>query len=313
MKKIVTIGGGTGQYTLLRGLKKYDVELSAVVSMMDNGGNTGQLRTEFGVLATGDLRNCVLALADETELKDMIRLFEYRFPKTNGVLSDYSLGNMILTALNNLEGDMAKGVEIFLNILGIKGKIFPVTLNDSHLYAETLDGKKLSGQVEVSYPEKNAKIKNVWLEPETYIYKKTADAIRDADLIVFCPGDLYGSLIPNFLVKGFKEVLKESKAKLVYISNLVTKQGNYDFKLSDFVEEIEKYAGKKIDFVISNTKKPSEKIVDKYREEDCAFVEPNLDDNRILKEELLEEIFSGGKTVARHNSEKTAKMIMGLI
>lgn len=313
MKKVVTIGGGTGQYTLLRGLKNYDVNLSAVVSMFDNGGNTGKLRVEFGVLPTGDLRNCILALCDEIELKDIMKLFEFRFPKTNWVLSDYSLGNMILTALNEIEGDIAKGVKTCLNILGIKGQIFPVTLDNTHLFGETFNGKKLFGQSEVSYPEVNEKIKRVWLEPESYIYNKTADAIRDADLIVLCPGDLYGSLIPNFLVRGFKESLNESRAKIVCVTNLVTKQGNYGFKISDFVEEIEKYLGKKIDCVICNTKKPTQNIVDKYREENSHFVEPDINGERVIRDELLEEIFSGGKIVVRHNPEKTAKIIMGLL
>ena len=313
MKKVVTIGGGTGQYTLLRGLKNYDVNLSAVVSMFDNGGNTGKLRVEFGVLPTGDLRNCILALCDEIELKDIMKLFEYRFPKTNGVLSDYSLGNMILTALNEIEGDIAKGVKTCLNILGIKGQIFPVTLDNTHLFGETFDGRKLSGQVEVSYPHPDEKISKVWVEPESYIYSRTADAIRDADLIVLCPGDLYGSLIPNFLVKGFREVVKESKAKIVCVSNLVTKQGNYEFKASDFVEEIEKYLGKKIDYVICNTKKPQKNVVDKYREEHSHFVELDINGERVIKDELLEEIFSGGKIVVRHNPEKTARLIMSLL
>ncbi|HJX50159.1 MAG TPA: uridine diphosphate-N-acetylglucosamine-binding protein YvcK [Candidatus Nanoarchaeia archaeon] len=314
MKKVVTIGGGTGQYTLLRGLKKYDIKLSAIVSMIDNGGNTGQLRVEFGTLPPGDLRNCLLALSDEAELKEIMRLFEYRFSgKNNGNLFNYSLGNMILTALTDIEGDIAKGVRACSKILRLKGDIFPVSLDNSHVYGETLDGRDLFGQVNVSYPQKNEKIKKVWLEPDAFIYSDTAKAIREADLIVLCPGDLYGSLIPNFLVKGFKEALQESHAKIVYVCNLVTKQGSYEFKASDFLAEVQKYLGKNVDYVICNTKKPTQNIVDKYLEEDSFFVDPDLEGDSIIKEDLLLELEINNKITARHDSEKITRIIMGLL
>ena len=311
MKNIVTIGGGTGQYTLLRGLKNYDINLTAIVNMVDNGGNTGKLRVEFGSLPPGDIRNCLLALMDESELKDMMNLFEYRFPKTKGVLSDYSLGNMILSALSDIEGNFAKGIKTWAKILKLKSEIFPISLDNANLYGESGQGRNLYGQVKVSYPEDNEHIKKVWLEPEAYIYKDSADAIRKADLIVLCPGDLYGSLIPNFLVKGFKEALKDSKANIVYVCNLVTKQGSYGFKASDFVREIEKYLERKIDYVICNTKKPSQNVVDKYKEENSYFVEPDLSNS--IKEDLLLELEINKKITARHDSDKIAKTIMELL
>jgi len=313
MKKVVTIGGGTGQYTLLRGLKNYDINLSAIVSMIDNGGNTGQLRVEFGILPPGDLRNCLLALSDEAGLKDIMTLFQYRFPKTNGNLSDYSLGNMILTALTNIEGDIAKGIKACSRILNVKGEIFPVSLDNSHLYAETASGKGLFGQINVSYPDAQEKINKLWIEPEAFIYSDSARAIREADMIVLCPGDLYGSLIPNFLVKGFKEAISESKAKIVYVCNLVTKQGTYGFNASDFLIEIQKYLNKKVDYVICNTKKPTQNIVDKYKEENSYFVEPDIDGNNIIKADLLSELEINNKMTARHDSEKIARLIMGLL
>ena len=314
MKNIVTIGGGTGQYTLLRGLKNYDIKLNAIVSMLDNGGNTGQLRVEFGILPPGDLRNCLLALSDESELKDIMKLFEYRFPKTsNGTLSDYSLGNMILTALTNIEGDIAKGIKTCSRILNLKGNIFPISLDKSHLYGETDKGKKLFGQINVSYLYAPEKINKIWLEPDAYIYSESAKAIRNADLIVLCPGDLYGSLLSNFLFNGFKEALKDSKAKIVYVCNLVTKQGSYGFKTSDFLKEVERYLGKKVDYIICNTKKPTQNIVDKYLEEDSLFVEPDLNGENVIKEDLLLELEINNKITARHNPEKTARLIMGLL
>jgi uncharacterized cofD-like protein len=314
MKKVVTIGGGTGQYTLLRGLKNYDVELSAIVSTLDNGGNTGKLRVQFGTLPPGDIRNCLLALSDESELKAIMQLFEYRFPRTdNGILSDYSLGNMILTALSDIEGNIAKGVKVCSKILNIKGNIYPISLDNAHLYGETVNGTKLYGQTHVSYPSTHEKLGNLWLEPESYVYSEAANSIREADLIVLCPGDLYGSLVCNFLFKGFKEAIKESKAKIVYVCNLVTKQGSYGFKVSDFVNEVEKYLDKKMDYIICNTKKPTQNIVDKYLEEDSYFIEPDLDGDNIIKSDLLLELEINDKITARHDLDKTARLIMGLI
>jgi len=314
MKKVVTIGGGTGQYTLLRGLKKYDINLSAIVSMLDNGGNTGQLRVEFGSLPPGDLRNCLLALSDEAELKDIMKLFQYRFPKTgNGSLSDYSLGNMILTALSDIKGDIAKGVKVCSNILGSKGDIFPISLDNSNLYAETLSGNNLFGQINVSYPQQHEKINKIWLEPDAFVYVGAANAIREADLIVLCPGDLYGSLLPNFLVKGLKEALADSKAKIVYVCNLVTKQGTYGFKASDFLMEVQKYLEKEVDYIICNTKEPTQNIVDKYLEEDSYFVEPDILGEKIIKDDLLLELEINNKMTARHDTEKISRIIMSLL
>ena len=308
MKKVVTIGGGTGQYTLLRGLKNYDAHLSAIVSMFDNGGSSVKLRVEFGILPPGDLRNCLLALSDESELKELMKLFEYRFSET---LSNHSLGNLILTALTNIEGDIGKAVKTCSKILNIKGKVIPVSLDSSSLQGITNEGKQLNGEVEVSYPKSS--LDKIWLSPESFIFKEAADEIRNADLIVICPGDLYGSILPNFLVKGMKEAIQESKARIVYVCNLVTKQGTHGFKASDFVSEIEKYLAKKIDYVILNTKKPDQRVVDKYLQEDSYFVEPNLEGRGIIKEELLLEHFSDNKIIARHNPEKTARVIFSLV
>jgi uncharacterized cofD-like protein len=312
MKKIVTIGGGTGHYTLLRGLKNYDVDLTAIVSIVDNGGSSGNLRVEFGILPPGDLRNCLLALADDIKLKDLMDLFEYRFPG-NSNLANHNLGNLILTALTDKHKDIGKAIKSASNILNISGKVIPVSLDITNIYAETLSGEKLNGQLEVSYPHKEERIKRIWLNPEAYIYKESAEAIRNADLIVISPGDLYGSILPNFLVSGFQNAIRESRAKIIYVCNLVTKQGSHDFKVSDFKEEIEKYLSKKIDYIICNTKKPTKQIVDKYKEQESFFIEPDLSGENIIKQDLLEELEINNLITARHNPEKTAKLIMSLV
>lgn len=310
MKKIVTIGGGTGQYTLLKGLKEYNIDLKAIVSVADNGGSSGELRVEFGILPPGDLRNCLLALADNTKLNDLMYLFEYRFSNSNKKLSNHNLGNLILTALHHKYGNMADAVKAASEILNVSGTILPVSVNSFNLYAKTSEGEILEGEEEVSYSGK--KIKELWLKPESNIYKDTAKALEEADLIIVSPGELYGSIIPNFLVKGFKESIQKSRAKIIYVCNLVKKQNTYDFKAGDFVKTIEKYLGKKIDYVICNTKKPSTKIVDKYKKEESFFIEPNLNDKRTINEDLLVEFEVNGLITARHNAEKVAKLILNL-
>ena len=312
MKNIATVGGGTGHYSLLRGLKNYDIHLDAIVSVADNGGSTGSLRTEFGVLAPGDLRNCLVALSDEAEIKELAGLFEYRFSGSQS-FGDHNVGNIILTALSKIHGNMADAVNIAGKLLRVKGNVLPVSLDNSELYAKTDSGRILKGELEVSYPGKSEKITELWLEPQANIYRESAKAIRNSDMIVICPGDLYGSILPNFITKGFAGALAESKAKIVYVCNLVTKQGTYGFKSSDFVSEIEKYSGKKLDYIICNSKRPTKEIVDKYRQETSFFVETDSLEERVCTEDLLIETVSGGKTVVRHDSEKISRIVMSLI
>ena len=314
MKKVVTIGGGTGQYTILRALKKYSIDLKAIVSIADNGGSSGELRVEFGVLPPGDIRNCMLALADEINLRHLKDLFEYRFPESrNGKFSNHSLGNLILTALAQKHGNMADAVKIMSKILNLSGEIIPVSTDITNLYAKTNEGKILHGEVEVNHSDKAKNIENIWLDPKAHLYKDAYSAINEADLIIICPGELYGSILPNFLVEGFKEAIKNSNAKIIYLCNLVTKQGTYGFKASNFLEVIEKYLGKKVDYVVCNTKKPTQKIVDKYKEEDSFFVEPDLNNENVIKEDLLTEFEINNLITARHDSDKVAKIIMNLL
>lgn len=310
MKRIVTIGGGTGQYTLLKGLKNYDIQLTAIVSVLDNGGSSGELRSEFGILPPGDIRNCLLALADESKIGDLKHIFQYRFPE--GKLSNHNLGNLIIASLNEKYGNMGEAIKAVSKILDIKSNVLPISNDNSNLYAKTIEGTTLNGEFEVNYSDKARNIEKLWLYPEAHIYKDSAEEIRNADLIVICPGDLYGSVIPNFLVKGIKESLTESKAKIVYVCNLVTKQGTFNFKASNFKSKIEEYLGKKLDYIICNTKKPSTKVVDKYRKEESFFVELDLNGEGVVEGEFLTEYKIEGLTTARHDPNKIAKIILDL-
>ena len=318
MKKIVTIGGGTGHYSLLRGLKRYDVDLTAIVSVVDDGGSTGELRTDFGILAPGDLRNCLVALSEEEEIEDIARLFEYRFSAKSKRLGNHNVGNIILAALTHLRGDMASAVQIASKILRIKGRVLPVSLDSSTLCARTRSGKLLRGQLQVSYPARREGIAEVWLEPCAKAYRGSADAIREADLVVLCPGDLYGSVIPNFLTQGIREALADCRGRFVYVCNLVTKQGTYGFKTADFVREIARYGGRRPDVVLYNTRRPTRAVVDKYREEASFFVEPDTAQLRrwtaeALAGPLLVEHDSGDKRIVRHDPERTSRLIVDLL
>jgi len=305
-KKITTIGGGTGQYTLLRGLKNYDTDLTSIVSMMDDGGSSGKLRDEFGVLPPGDLRRCLVALSREFGV--LRELFEYRFGKD-------CVGNMIIAALQDIVGK-ENYVKETSKILDTAGLVLPITVNETNIYAETNKGNKLKGQLEVSYKlDKDEKIKEMWLDPNAYVYKEAAGNIRNSDMIVICPGDLYGSILPNFLVEGVKQAIKKSEAKLVYVCNLVTKQGTYGFSADDFIKEIEKYIEKEIGYIVVNKKRPTERIVDKYKGEGSYFVEPSTKKTgkEIIEADLLSEHKINGRIIARHNPTETAKIIMKLI
>jgi len=317
MKRIVTIGGGTGHYTLLRGLKDYNVHLDALVSIADNGGSSGRIReefVEFGILPPGDIRNCLLALTDESKLVSMVRLFEHRFRETKGSLSEHNLGNLIIAGAQDAYG-IGEGIQIISDMLGITdAQVIPISTDSTSLYAQTNSGKTLEGQLQVSYPLRDERIQSVWLEPSTFIYRKAAEAIKQADLIAICPGDLYGSIIPNFLIEGVNDAIEKSKAKLVYVCNLVTKQGTYDFAVSDFVEEIERYmTTKHIDFIVCNTKEPTKDIVDKYKNEDSEFVHPNMQDKRVILADLLAQQEIGDKTIARHNPHETTRILMEIL
>ncbi|MBI5208777.1 MAG: YvcK family protein [Elusimicrobia bacterium] len=316
MKKIVTIGGGTGHYALLRGLKNYDVDLTAIVSVFDDGGSTGKLRTEFGMLAPGDIRNCLVALSHEADIMELAALFEYRYDES---LESHNLGNLILKALQDIKGDMAGAIKAAAKILRIKGRVLPVSVDPSHLRARTDSGRLLRSQVEVSYPDHpdgKERITEVWLEPKAHIHGASAMAVREADLIVICPGCLYGSVVPNFLVAGMAEALKKSAARKAYVCNLVTKQGTYGFAVKDFVREIARFSGVQPDAVIFNTLRPSQDVVDKYNSEVSGFVEPDisgLEDGVARGAELLKEHDLGGKRVVRHDPERLARMVMDLL
>lgn len=306
MKNVVVIGGGSGIFNILVGLKKYNLNIRSIVSMADSGGSTGILRNEFGVLPPGDIRRSLVALSDSTTI--MKELFQYRF-NIDSSLKGHSFGNLFLTALKAITGSDEKAILEAAEILKIRGKVLPVTLDDVHLCARLENGAVIKGEANISMPKHNSKIKEIFLEPKARVYFGAARAIEEADIIVIGPGDLYTSIIPNLLVEGISDSIKKSKAKKIYICNLMTKYGETDnFSVNDFFNEIEKYLGKNvIDFVVYNKSEIPMEILEKYSKENQFPVEIKEENKKFVKGDFIKN-----REILRHDPDITARFILDL-
>ncbi|NNM44355.1 MAG: YvcK family protein [Chlamydiae bacterium] len=317
MKKIVVIGGGTGNFVVLKGLKNYSVDLSAIVSMADDGGSTGILRDELGVLPPGDVRQCLVALSDSSRL--MRSVMNYRFE--NGGLEGHSFGNLLLSALEKVTGSFERAVEEAGRILFIKGKVFPVTNHPVRLKMilnnrTVLEGEKeiyLSQQIDQGY-------KSIYLEPYAKANPRALDEIMHADLVVLGPGGLHTSLIPNLLVEGVCEALRETQAKKVFIVNLMNRTGQTtSFKVSDYLRELNGFIGKDIfDYILVNKQRPPKELIQVYSEEG-DLVENDLSEDRIILASLLGELKESStsdlikRNLIRHDPKKIAQEIMKIV
>jgi len=320
-QKIVTIGGGSGSFMVLSGLKKYPIDLSAIVSMTDDGGSSGVLRDELGVLPPGDARQCLVALSKSSLI--LRELFNYRY--SSGGLSGHSFGNIFLSTLEKVAGGFDKAIKEASHILRIKGQVLPVTLKRTRLIAVLKNGRKIIGENKIYGNSSDLlNLKKLYLEPAVSVNPEIVAIIRQADKIIINPGDLYSSLIPNFLVKGLSEAIKKAKAKVIYVSNLMTKPGQTDeFTLVDYVKILEKYLGRgAIDYVIYNKEKPNEKILKKYLRQGEDLVAAG-DFKKLLKVKLLSynllshkvyqakesDVLGHLRSLIRHDSNKLAKVI----
>jgi len=312
MENIVTIGGGTGTFTVITALKKYPVRLAAIVSMADDGGSTGMLRDQYGVLPPGDVRRALVALSESSDV--MRNLFNYRFK--GGGLTGHSFGNLFLTALEKVTGSFASALEEASHILNINGEVAPVTLDDVRLCARLANGTTVRGETNIDIPRSTSRspIKDVWLEPDARMNPSLKRILKNADLIVIGPGDLYTSIIPNLLVPGVKEEIKRSKAKKVFICNLMTKRGETDgFSGEDFLNVLEKYLGKNVlDFAIFNDKRPPERLLRRYRREGAEFVEPpRTRDNKKTKY-IMSDLIDTNDFVRHGPLRKLGKLLVSL-
>jgi uncharacterized cofD-like protein len=313
-KKIVVIGGGTGTYTALVGLKKYSVDLTAVVSMADDGGSTKQLREEFGVLPPGSVRPALVALSQAPQA--IANLFQFRFQEGNNGLSGHNFGNLFLTALAKQSGSFEQAIEEAGKILHIKGRVIPSTLDNCKLHAELENGEVIMGESNIDVPKHNGdlKIQKVWLDPVCSVNPKAIEAIKEADIIVIGPGDLYTSILPNFLVEGITQAVQESKAKKVFVCNLMTKHGETNnFTAEDFVGILEQHIGKNVlTHIIINDKKPDAERIAKYEKAQAHIVDYDTKKLKEKKLKVIEENVLRPMGLIRHNSDTLARIICRL-
>lgn len=307
--KIVVVGGGTGLSMLLRGIKRITNNVTAIVTVGDDGGSSGRLREEMGVLPPGDIRNCIAALADDDDL--VTKLFQYRFKKGEG-LEGHSFGNLFLTALCSITGDMVRAVKESSKVLSIRGRVLPSTLDDMRLVAEMEDGRIIHGESNI--PEANGKVKRLFTEPENCKpLEDVISAIKEADLIILGPGSLYTSVIPNLLIKEISAEIAKSNAKKIYVCNIMTQPGETDnYTVSDHIMAIINHAGYSniMDAVLINDNLP-ENMAEKYMLAGSFPVKLDTDNIkklnvRIVSKRLIEDSKEG---LVRHSSNRVARSI----
>jgi len=279
--KVVAVGGGTGLSTLLRGLKNYPCEITAVVTITDEGGSSGILREELNVPPPGDIRNNLVALASSENI--LGALFNYRFK--DGSLSGHTVGNIILAALTKLTGSFAEAVANACDILAIKGRVLPVSLKMARLLAVFEDGKRIIGETNiVEYAKKsNKKISELALEESVEINPDVQKALMESDAIIFGPGSLYTSVIANLVVDGFAKNVKEARAVKIYVSNIMTQPGETNgYTLSEHIKEVERYVDSKLDYIIHSFPPNNPEVLQKYELKGSHAVSVDLEDERLI-------------------------------
>lgn len=327
MKKpnIVVIGGGTGTFVTLQGLKKYPVDLTAIVTMMDDGGSSGKLRDQLGVLPPGDLRQCLIALSNVPDV--WRKLFMYRF--RSGDLEGHNFGNVLLSALEKVSSDYETAVEEAHHIMNVQGKVIPVTYNKARVHVLYESGRKLVGEKFLDEESADgSRIKRAYLVPQARMNSDVKEALLSADFIIAGPGDLYSSIIAIALVKGVKEVFKKTKAKLIFNVNLMTKSSQTpDYTAQDHIDDFTKYFGRVPDIVLVNTGPLPDTIIKYYAESRDIPVADDVSskrfDGRIIRQNLtsgLTHKLKDGKfaqtfahSIIRHDSKKLAKTLMEII
>lgn len=300
--KVVVLGGGTGQSNLLRGLKKFPLDITAVVTVSDDGKSTGKLRKEFDIPAVGDIRRVLISLSETEDIVE--KIVNYRF-KNSGDLQGHSLGNIILTALSDMYGNLSSGVKEVSKILNLKGRVLPLTDDNAILMAKMKNNKIIEGEHNIT--ESNIGIKKVYYKKNPKINSEVLDAIRKSDAIILSMGSLFTSIIPNLISKDIIKAIDSSEAKIIYVCNLMTQPGETDnYKVSDHINSLNKYLGKnKINTVIVNNKKISKKMIEKYKT--LEQKEPVILDRENIKSNIIcNDYVSIEDGYLRHNNLKLA-------
>lgn len=312
MKKIVIFGGGSGLSQMLKGLKLFPIDITAVVSVSDNGGSTLRLRKDFNIPAVGDISKVMLAMSNIDE--DIINLMNYRFSASK-TLGNHSIKNLLLTALLEQKGDFAHALPVFTKLLDIKGEILPITEENAELVGITKDGKKVYGETNITKTKK--KIEKVTYDHEIKVNSNVLRAIEEADLIIFSSGSLLTSIIPNIIIKDVVKVIKRSKAPKLYICNLVTQPGETDnYQVSDHIKVLNSYLGDNtINMVLANDKEIPRELVEKYANKEQK--DPvNLDEQTLKKMKvkvIKDKIYTIEDGVLRHDTLKTAYLVFSIL
>jgi len=324
--RVVTIGGGTGSFVLLSGLREHPVHISAIVSMADDGGSTGVLRDSMGVLPPGDVRQCLAALARATP--EVRELFSYRF--AHGDIKGHNAGNLFLSALEKITGSFPKAIAVAGKILNVHGRVIPVTEGDMRVIVELNNGVALEGENKLDEDERvrEVGVHAIELTHPVEANEEALRAIKAADVIVIGPGDVYASTVPNLLVNGISEALRDTPAHLVVVANVTNKKGLTDgFNSSDYVAIVEKYLlTRKIDTLICNTGKPSKKLALRYEEQEGEGMFVDCVDQSVPYEVIGRDFLRSGvdesiegdeiahtRSFIRHDSDKLASAIMECI
>jgi uncharacterized cofD-like protein len=312
--RIVVIGGGTGLSTLLRGLKEYTSNITAIVTVTDDGGSSGRLQREFNMLPPGDIRNCLVALADAEPL--MQELFQYRFDASGDAssLQGHSFGNLLIAAMLHITGDFDEAVRQTSRVLNIRGRVLPSTTHHVRLLAELDDGSVVEGETTIS--KAGRRIRRMRLsDPGAEPLDEALEAIRTADAIIVGPGSVYTSLVPNFLVRNVADAVAESQALKIYVCNVMTQPGETnDFKASDHVNALLQQAGVPVfDYVLVNVERPGPEILDRYAGVGARLVEPDVEEIRRLGLRPITGSFISQSKVVRHDPEKLAEAIVRLV
>lgn len=309
MKKVTIFGGGTGMSTLLRGLKEFPLDLRAVVSVCDDGRSTGKLRKEFNIPAMGDIRKVITSLAKTEPL--MEKILEYRF-NTDSDLDKHTVGNLLLTAGSQVTGNLSEGITAISKVLNLKGKVIPFSEDNITLVGEMADGSIIKGESEIT--ESPLKVKRVLYDKEPNVCNEVLESIKESDLIIFSMGSLFTSIIPNLLSKKVINEIDKSKAKIMYVCNMMSQPGETDdFKVSDHINTINSYLGKrKIDVVIANSGDIDKKLAKKYAT--LEQKDPILIDKSNIDCELISKNYvSIEDNMIRHNSIKLSLDIFSYI
>ncbi len=316
---ILTIGGGSGQYTLLSGLRDIkNIEITAVASMADNGGSTGRLRDELGILPPGDVLKCVIALSP---LRDTAKKIMLKKIKGDRRLQGHNAGNLLITMLSRYTGSFPAAIRTLSEILEVSGTVLPGTTNKVTLVAELVDGSRIYGESAIDIPQSKQReqIRDIFLVPHhngsISAYPPVIEAIKNSDVILIGPGDLFTSIIASLIVPGIKKAIQSTNARIFYILNIMTKFGEtHTFNANDFVQKIESYLGRQVNGIICNNRKPNSRLLKKYLSEKSEFVDIEALGKR-LNHRLIyaDNLLDSSDEIVRHDSKKLAAIIQSII